>query len=293
LGGSVRKYVGDYKGVTTYIKLVGLQGVTTNIIGRQGVTEGIGVMAGLLNGANADDPSQSASWNAIMVAVQNAYNTANGTGYGITMQWFSITSPASSVTNLTDALELLAQILQQAQTTNSVTASGQFQLDIQTGTFGPADPRPVFDWSLTITLDSNAHSITLMIVVSYDHMASNSIAEDILGVMVGTALAGGIIWDPGQGVGAGAAVGIAVGKTLTQAYNAAANSELLNALAGPLSKLTWVDQPINFSLSRPSSTQVILSVTYTFDSTTWNLLMSDINDPSSVANLAERLEVDL
>jgi hypothetical protein len=76
LGGSVRKYVGDYKGVTTYIKLVGLQGVTTNIIGRQGVTEGIGVMAGLLNGANADDPSQSASWNAIMVAVQNAYNTA-------------------------------------------------------------------------------------------------------------------------------------------------------------------------------------------------------------------------
>lgn len=290
MGGSVRNYLAGYKGVTTYKTLVGLQGTTTTI----------GTICDLLNGANANDASQSASWNAIMVGILNAYNKANSTGYGIAMQSFTISSPASNVANLQDLATLAGTLLQELSQTNSVTASGQFQLDIQTGNFSliplnipPADPRPVFDWSLTISLDSNTHSITLEIDVTYDHM-EHDIGAEIVAGLVGDSLTGGVLfaalggdilgWTASSIVG-----GVAVGQTINQVYNAKANSTVLNVLGKPWSMLPWVDQSIQFTIEHPTNTKFVISVTYQIDSTTWNELVSFFNNAELVAAAASVL----
>jgi hypothetical protein len=292
LGGSVRNYVKNYKGITTYLPLVGLQDVTELVVG---------VMPDLLNGIHADDPSQSASWNAIMNTILNGFNTVQGTGYEVSMQSFTISSPASAsnVTNVFDLIGVAAQLLEEALRTNSVTVSGQFQLDIQTGGISiippripPPDPRPVFDWSLIISWDSNAHSITLEIDIAFDHMENNNLLDWLIVVFLTwisagylTYLAGSILF-----VGAGEFV---VGQILTQDYNAAASSKLQDALAKALSQLPAIsDQPpIQFALTAKSNKEFVLSVTYTVDSTGRNGLVKYINDPSSVVPSAKELGI--
>ena len=279
MGGSVRKYVAGYKGVTTYKKLLGLQDAAGLITG---------VLPDLFNGRNADDASQSASWNAIMTGIQGAYNAANNAGAGISMDSFTISSPASNVPDLATAIGVVGQLVGEALRTNSVTASGQFQLDIKIGNHpinpgGVLDPRPVFDWSITISVDNSAESMTLTIDVKFDHMAQNLLG-DIAGIFAGLLTAG---FD----LGAGIATGFEVGQIVDAKYNASANSGLLNALAGPLVQLTWVVQPFVFQFDRRSTTEFAVSVTYQFDSSTWNALANLINNPTSVPQQALQLKV--
>ena len=138
MGGSVRKYVSGYKGITTYTKVLGAQDATGIITG---------VLPDLFNGSNADDASQSASWNAFMSAIQAAYDAVKS-GVTIQMDSFTISSPASNVPDLAAAIEVVGQLALEALRTNSVTASGQFQLEILNALpinpFGTAKPEACF-----------------------------------------------------------------------------------------------------------------------------------------------------
>ena len=154
------------------------------------------------------------------------------------MQSFTVTSPVSNVANIGDVLALAATLDLELCQNNSVTVSGQFQLDIQTGNVSvsvwppkisipPPDPRPVFDWSITISLDGNTQSITLEIDITYDHMESDNLVE-VLAAAFLTLISGGLLdWIAGSliGIVGGTATGIEVGQTLTQAYNASLDSQ--------------------------------------------------------------------
>jgi hypothetical protein len=285
LGGSVQKYLAGYKGVVTYIRLAGLPGASP-ITALAGV---VPVVQDLVNGSNADDASQSPAWNAIMNDVLGTFNQANGTNYGISMQSFNISSPS----NFSGVIEFLTEVAE----TQSATLSGQFQLDIQTGGVNlnplpgggghipPPDPRPVFDWSLTGALDNNIHALTLTLDVKYDHMESDNtveiIAAAIAGFMSGALLTG--IFGPVLGEAGGVATTILVGQTLTQDYNANANSALLNALGAPLSPLPGVVGPIQFTITHPQNTEFTVSVAYPFDSSTWNQITNWFNKNSGSA----------
>lgn len=269
MGGSVWKYVAGYKGITTYVPLLGIQDPTRVITG---------VLPDLLNGRNADDASQSASWNAIMTAIQTAYNAANNKGVTIVMDSFNILSPASNVPDLTAAIGVVAQLALEALQKHSVTVSGQFTLRVEnliSNPFGVFDPRPVFDWSITISFDNSAESMTLTIEVNYDNPGSN-ILGDIVGVLTGLLAAG---FDPAVGIG----TGIAVGHSVDAVYNADVQSQLLRALAGPLFNVPGVVQPITLHFQRPEPAKLVASVTYQFDPTTWNELAAIISGGSTAA----------
>lgn len=167
MGGSVRKYVSGYKGIATYTKVLGAQDATGLITG---------VLPDLFNGSNADDASQSASWNAFMTAIQAAYDAIKS-GVTIQMDSFTISSPASNVPDLAAAIGVAGQLALEALRTNSVTASGQFQLEILNALsfnpFGALNPKPVFDWSIKISFDNSAESMTLTVDAKYDHMDNN------------------------------------------------------------------------------------------------------------------------
>lgn len=272
LGGSVQKYVAGYKGVTTYTKLMGLPGVI----------HAAGVVVGLLNGANAKDAGQSPSWNAIIAGLQAAYNAANNKGATFVLQSFNISSPASNVPDLASAIELGEQLVLEALQTHSVTASGTFQLDIQNAQsfnpFGLLDPEPVFDWSITISVDDSTRSMTLTLDIRFDHMESKSILEDFLGLF-GALTTVVLLGIPPDLV---TAAGLGVGQAATGAFNAHCSGVLVAMMAqfslpkaaGPIPGVNW---PIEFNVSHSQATKFRLSVTYQFDPTTWNELATLFN----------------
>ena len=90
------------------------------------------------------------------------------------------------------------------------------------------NPKPVFDWSIKISFDNSAESMTLTIDIQYDHMDNNPALEDIAGVFAGLFTAG-FTGDPFAGIGAG----IAVGQSLNAAYDAAANRQVSRCSGGP------------------------------------------------------------
>lgn len=286
LGGSVRTYLADYEGVTTYIKLMGRQTTSIKQMRPQDTLDQIiGVISGLLNGSNAGDPNQSPSWNAIMYGLRDGYNTANNTSWQtINMDWFHILSPASNVASITDAISLMEKLVAELYLNHSVTASGQFKLDIQTGANIAPDPRPVFDWSLVISLDSSTQSITLKIDIVYDHMESNSIWEGVLGVAIGI-----VLYYIGVGPVLSAAGGIAVGVTSTQIYNDTLSSKLLQYLGGHVSQLPWINIPPYFTFSHPQPQEFVITVTYQLPTTVWNDLMTYIQDAAALQGVLDKL----
>jgi hypothetical protein len=281
--GSLRKYVEAYKGAVTYITLIGRKPASPAVIG---------TLADLLNGGNADDASQSASWNAIMNGIKDAFNAANGSGFGVSMQNFDILDPASNVSNFNDLVDIVTKLLLEAFTHNSVTASGTFKLDIQTGGANldpfhfhipPPDPRPVFNWSITISVDNNAHSITLEIDVTYNHMESDSLVRELSEFFLGV-LSDGLL---GAGTGIILGVGaVAVDQVVTQKFNEAANNALMNFFGGPWSKKPWVVQPIQVQAKHPNDKEFTLSVTYQVDSSAWNELANLINNIDNFPTLS-------
>lgn len=112
--------------------------------------------------------------------------------------------------------------------------------------------------------------------------------EDIAGVFAGLFTAG-LTGDLFAGIG----TGIAVGQSLNAAYDAAANSKFLDALAGPLFNVPGVVQPITFDFQRPATAELVASVTYQFDSTTWNELAAIISEAIAAATLLNSFGITL
>jgi hypothetical protein len=245
---SVRQYILRYKGVTTYAKLVGLAGGT-----------GPGVVADVLSGSN---PAQSASMNAIMTAVRDGYNQANSTSWhDVGVDYFTVSSPASSGDPEKLALTLLGEAFQGGP----FTASGQFEIDIMTGANVTPDPRPVFNWSLALSANDSARTLTLTLDITYVRMNTDNFLEIAIGFVLGNLIAP-------FGSPSAIATSIAVGAALTGAYESFANSTLLNALAGPLNVTPWVIPPIEVTIKHPQTSEFVFSLTYQFDPTTWSSL---------------------
>jgi hypothetical protein len=176
---------------------------------------------------------------------------------------------------------------------NSATASGQFELTIQNtqdvNPFGWLDPKPVFTWTVTISLDASTKSITLTITTAYDHMNDNNALEVIAGIVAGV-LTAGLLGSAILGVSGGVVSGIAVGDALTKAYDTTANNKMLDVLAFKLNQLTWIIGPIMFTASHPTTSQFVLSMKLQLDSTTFNEIEDLIHNLSTVLQLAEAVQ---
>jgi hypothetical protein len=180
------------------------------------------------------------------------------------------------------ALLVAFQLATDLAINNSATASGQFRLDVQNAIsvnpFGALDPKPVFEWGVTLSIDRSTNSITLAITTAYDHMENNTVLEDIAGIIAGV-LTGGILGPvvgPIVGTAGGVASGIAVGAALNQAYNATSNNKMLDFLAHDLTMQPWTQStgPITFTASHPTRKAFKLSMTLHLDSTTFNALIN-------------------
>ena len=148
--GGLRKYVASYKGVVTYLTVVGVAGPIANMSMPAGLI--VGVLTDLLNGApgtppsrhdmSTSGPSQSYFWNQyISVLLKALQKQLKNTSVSLQLDWFSLTSPSgNAVNNAKTALQCVANLLLELNTRNSATAQGQFELDIQNA----VNPQPVW-----------------------------------------------------------------------------------------------------------------------------------------------------
>ena len=110
-----------------------------------------------------------------------------------------------------------------------------------------------------MSVDSNAHSLTLSIDIKYDHMESNHVLEDILGVLTMGAL-----------------------FHLTDWSNNYVESVFLNGIAtttkGWAKSNIFLLGPFKLSESSPSTGEFVFSGTYNFTLSTWNGLVASLMD---------------
>lgn len=290
-GGSLHKYIESYKATVTYITLNGFHGPQDLIMG---------VFPDILNGTPSSGSSQSEFWNEFTKQMQEAIRLAqNDSNITLGFDWFSLTSPSDDVTTAKGALLVVGKLLTEVVTNNSATASGQFELDIKNAVsvnpFGLLDPKPVFNWAVTISLDPDTDSITLMISVTYDHMNSNNTLEVIAGIVIGVITAGvlGPVIGGTIGTAGGVVSGIAIGNSLSQAYDAANNNKLLDILAKDFNLQTWIASagPIMFKASHPTSREYTLSMTLQLDSTTFNKIENFIQNQAALITVGVELSV--
>jgi hypothetical protein len=142
--------------------------------------------------------------------------------------------------------------------------------------FGLLDPKPVFNWSVTIALDNDTDSIILTIGFAYDHnnnSAANAL-DDVVGIIAGVLTAGilGPVVGISAGTESGVAAGIAVGASLNQAYDSSVNNKILDFLARDLDLQYWTKtiRPITFTATHPTTQQYSLSMSVQFDPSTYN-----------------------
>jgi hypothetical protein len=230
--------------------------------------------------------------------IQKGYNKLNGSGDGVSMDHFRTLSPFDSDSH-PDVIKALLTALAELALTRSITFSGWFTLDLQTGALSlEPDPRPVFNWSFKVSLDDNTRSVTLEIDVEYDHMESNSVVEALAAIFLGLITNGlfDVIAGSVTAVAPGVIVGIAAGESLTRAYNAGAEGPLLDFIGSPFDPLPWVIGPIMFTISHPETAdpkkpKFVLSVAIPLDSTTWNEIAKYFPNPDLVTSLAKTLRL--
>jgi len=289
VGGSLQRYIASYKGVTTYLTFSGFGGAT-------GLFSG--VLPGLLySGPVTPGPSQSEFWNAIISAIEAAIQFAqNNRDITLALDWFSLVSPSGDISTKDGAIDVTITLLNDLYTTNSVTAVGQFELDVQNAVsnpFGWLDPKPVFNWRITVSLESSTNSIVLTITVDYDHLNNSNLAEIIAAIVAGVITAG-ILGPSVIAVAGGVASGIAVGASLTRAYDASVNNQLMDFLAKDVSKQPWALSagPVTFTASHPSTREYILAMAVQLDPTTFNEIKKLLHETLPVIiELAEAIQV--